>query len=83
MNAEEVIKAIEEWKDEGEERRAAVVILIDEAEKDGFLESTNAIFGISGKIVAGLSSLMKESEPFSQMVKHAQLKCLIEKITKE
>lgn len=83
MNAEEVIKAIKEWQDEGEERRAEVVILIKETDKDNVLKSINAIFGIRGKIVAGLSSLMKESEPFSQMVKHAQLKCLIEKIIEE
>lgn len=80
MNAEEIIKAIKEWKD-GSDERAAVVILIDEAEKDDVLKSDCAIVGIRGKIVAGLMNLMKESEPFSQMVKHAQLECLIEKIT--
>jgi len=81
MNAEEIIKAIKEWKDESEERRSAVVILIEETDKDNVLKSDNAIVGIRGKIVAGLRKLMKESEPFSQMVKHAQLECLIEKIT--
>lgn len=44
MNAKEVIKAIKEWHG-SDERRAAVVILIDEAEKDGFLKSDCAILG--------------------------------------
>lgn len=82
MNAEEVIKAIKEWH-ESDERRAAVVILIDEAEKDGFLKSDCAILGKNGKIVAGLKALMKGSEPFRQMVKSAQLECFIEKITEK
>lgn len=79
MNAEEVIKTIKEWH-ESDERRAAVVILIDEAEKDGFLKSDCAILGMNGRIVSGLKSLMKENEPFNQMVKRANMECFIEKI---
>ena len=79
MNAEEVIKTIKEWH-ESDERRAAVVILIDEAEKDGFLKSDCAILGNNGKIVSGLKGLMKESEPFKRMVKEAMMKSFIEKI---
>ena len=79
MNAEEVIKTIKEWH-ESDERRAAVVILIDEAEKDGFLKSDFAILGMNGRIVSGLKSLMKENEPFNQMVKRANMECFIEKI---
>ena len=79
MNAEEVIKTIKEWH-ESDERRAAVVILIDEAEKDGFLKSDCAILGNNGKTVSGLKGLMKESEPFKRMVKEAMMKSFIEKI---
>ena len=79
MNAEEVIKTIKEWH-ESEERRAAVVILIDETEKDNFLKSDCAILGNTGKIVSGLKALMKENEPFNQMVKRANMECFIEKI---
>lgn len=79
MNAEEVIKTIKEWH-ESDEKRAAVVILIDEAEKDGYLKSDCAILGKNGRIISGLKALMKESEPFNQMVKKAQMECFIEKI---
>ena len=79
MNAEEVIKTINEWH-ESDERRAAVVILIDETEKDNLLKSACAILGNTGKIVLGLKALMKQSEPFSQMVKKAQMEYFIEKI---
>lgn len=79
MNAEEVIKTIKEWH-ESDEKRAAVVILIDEAEKDGFLKSDCAILGMNGRIVSGLKSLMNENEPFRNMAKMALTVSLIEKI---
>lgn len=82
MNAEEVIKAIKEWH-ESDERRAAVVILIDESEKEGFLKSDCAILGKNGRIVSGLKALMNESEPFRGMTKMALTGCLIEKITEK
>lgn len=80
MKTEEVIKAIKEWHDKSDEKRAAVVILIDETEKENFLKSDCAILGNNGKIVSGLKALMKESEPFNQMVKRANMECFIEKI---
>ena len=81
MKTEEIIKATQEWH-ESDERRAAIVILIDDAEKDGYSKYAGAILGKNGRIVAGLKSLMKESEIFSQIVKRAQLGCCIEEITK-
>lgn len=79
MNAEEVIKTIKEWH-ESDEKRAAVVILTDEAEKDGFLKSDCAILGKSVRIISGLKALMNESEPFRNMAKMALTGSLIEKI---
>ena len=80
MIAEELIKTINEWHDESDDKRAAVVILIDEAEKDGFLKSDCAILGKNGRILSGLKALMKENEAFNQMVNRANMECFIEKI---
>lgn len=79
MNAEEVIKTINDWH-LGDENRAVVVILIDEAEEDGYLKSDCAILGKRGRIISGLKSLMNESEPFRNMAKMALTGSLIEKI---
>ena len=80
MNAEEIIKAIKEWH-KSDERRSAVVILIDEAEKDGFLKSDCAILGKNSRITTGLKVLMNENEPFMNMTNTALVGSLIEKNT--
>lgn len=69
------IAALESWHNEDKEKRALIVIAIEDVDKEHH-NTTGAIMGGGRLLTEGVASMMKDQPVFRRLVKDASL-CLI------
>lgn len=69
------IAALESWHNEDKEKRALVIIAIEDVDKEHH-NTTSAIMGSGRLLIEGVGSLMKDQPVFRRIVKDASM-CLV------